>query len=311
MNKTILIAIVLFGAASSSAQWKTLFTHSDSREPVQMVVTAEPFHGAAVPDLARNDITVMQGEQRLAVTDWLPLRGENAGMELFILVDETNDSSLTAHLGEIRQFIELLPGSMAVGVGYMRNGEATIVQSPTTDHNRAAHAVRPPASAMSAEASPYSSLSFLVNSWPAGALRREVLVISSGVDVFESSGSENIYADMALADAQRAGVIVHCIYAPSVGHAGHSPSLIGWGQTYLAHLAEETGGEAYFTGVQPTVSFAPFLANLTERLDHQYRITFLATPGKGLQPVRFTTSVRDVELVAAYGFFLKTDESLP
>jgi len=137
------------------------------------------------------------------------------------------------------------------------------------------------------------------------------LMISSGIDVFESSGGENIYADMALADAQRAGVIVHCIYTPSVGHAGHSPSLISWGQTYLSHLAEETGGEAYFTGVTPSPSFAPFLSDLAGHLDNQYRITFLAAPGNGLQPVRITTSVRDVEFVTAYGFFLKAKEPLP
>ncbi len=166
---------------------------------------------------------------------------------------------------------------------------------------------------MSADANPYASLSFLVNNWPMGPLRREILMVTSGIDVSlrTPAAARTSYTEMALMNAQQAGVIVHCIYTPSIGHEGHSPSLISSGQGYLAHLAEETGGEAYFTGINPPAAFALFLADLAEHLENQYRVTFLATPRSALQRVRMTTGNRDIELVGAYGFFLKADDPRP
>ena len=56
--------------------------------PVHMVVTVEARHGTEVPEIKREDVTVRQRKERLQVTDWLPLRGEHAGLELFVLLDD-------------------------------------------------------------------------------------------------------------------------------------------------------------------------------------------------------------------------------
>jgi hypothetical protein len=54
-------------------------------------------------------------------------------MELYLLIDETNDPVMNMHLDQIHEFIERLLAGTAVGVAYMRNGEASVVQTPTAE----------------------------------------------------------------------------------------------------------------------------------------------------------------------------------
>jgi len=48
----------------------------------------------------------------------------------------------------------------------------------------------------------------------------------------------------------------------------------------MAKLAEETGGEAFFLGLQNAVSFKPYLDRLQMVLNNQYFLVFQAMPGK-------------------------------
>ena len=86
-----------------------------------------------------------------------------------------------------------------------------------------------------------------------------------------------------------------------MGHYGHSFWRINWGQNYLSQIADETGGEAYFLGLETPVSFSPYLDDLSHRLTHQYLLAFLAKPEKkaGLQRVKLRTEVPNAELVSA------------
>ena len=126
---------------------------------------------------------------------------------------------------------------------------------------------------------------------------------SDGIDLYYGSGDMlDPYLETAIDDAVRAGIIVSAIYTPGVGHFGHSYWVTYWGQLYLAELAERTGGEAYYIGFNgPPVSFAPYLEDVTNRLGHQYLLTFLAKPQKkaGWQRVRVTTEVPNADLVSA------------
>ena len=290
---TTVIAVSLFGPIASAQP------HA-AGVPVHMVVTAEPVQGSAVPAILPGDVAAWQGRTRLPVTEWLPLQGDKAGLELYILIDERVDPSQTALFQQLRRFTSDQPPSTAVGIAYMFNGEAHIARTPTQDHKLAAEALRVSFGSESAAASPFMSLSALVNGWTSGAPRREVLAVTDGIDRFGDFGELNMYVGQTVADMQRAGVVVFCLYAPSLGHAGHSPALIQWGQTYLGQVAEETGGEAYLSG-----SIDLFLADLNKHLAHQYLATFLAPPssGDGLQTVRFTTEIPNVDLLSAYGFY--------
>lgn len=266
--------------------------------PVQAIVTVEArhTHGTEVPTLQAGDVTPYEHRDRLQVTELAPLQGDHAGLQLFVLLD---DSSSWTQLADVRGFIETQPAMTAIGVGYMRNGMVDIAREFTPDHSRAAKALRIPLSWT--EASPYLSLSDLIKRWPATTDRRAVVTMTSGVDPLGGLGPTDPYLDAAIEDAQRNGITVYAIYVPAVGHSGHSAFRINWGQSHLAQIAEETGGEAYMLGFGPPVSLAPYLEDVAAHLMHQYRVTFLMTPGKKgeLREVRFTTEVPNAELVAA------------
>jgi len=276
-------------------------TSTPAAVPVNMVVTVEAKHGANPPEIEREDVMVYEGRERDKVTDWLPLRGDHAGLEFFILIDDAANTSLGSQLDDIRQFILAQPQSTKIGVAYMQNGIALVVQNLTSDHAQAAKALRLPLANAGAGASPYFSLSDLIKRWPEHNERREVLMVSDGIDRVWGSGPDDPYVDSVIEEAQRAGVLVFAIYTPGEGHYGHSFWRINWGQLYLSEVAAETGGESYYIGFSGApVSFVPYLDNLTERFNRQYLLTFLAKPQKkaGMQKVKLMTEVPNAELVS-------------
>ena len=297
----VVIALLAFSSSATSQE-----PSAAGMVPVHLVITAEARHGAQEPDLNREDVTVYLGRTRTQVADWAPLRGDHAGLELFLLLDDSSDVSLGSQLEDLRQFILLQPPTTLIGIGYMRDGGVDTVQNFTADHLQAAKALRLPLGTLGAFASPYLSLSDLLKRWPESPLRHEVLMITDGIDRFGGVGPANPYVDTAIEQAQKAGVLVHSIFASGVGHFGRMQWPVYWGQNYLSEIATETGGQAYFLGFETPVSFAPYLQDLSRRLNHQYLLTFLAKPEKkpGLQRVRVRTEVPNVELVAATKVFV-------
>jgi hypothetical protein len=276
--------------------------------PVNMTITVESRHDKEkVPELNREDVMVFQKNQRLHVTNLVVCRGENAALELFILIDDASSWTLGSQLDDIRHFIEAQPSTTSIGIGYMRNAAVDILQNLTTDHTKAARALRLPFGSPGVMPSPYLSLSDLIKRWPASQARREVLLVSSGIDLLGGTLA-NPYLDSAIEHAQRAGVIVYAIYTPAAGHWRHSYWHMNWGQNHLAQITEETGGEAYMLGFGPPVSFAPYLAEVAEHLAHQYIVTFLIKAGDkpGFQGVRLTTEVPNADLVTAGRVYVPT-----
>jgi len=268
-----------------------------------MVVTVEPHKGSSPPVINREDVMVYQGKDRRPVTDWVPAEGDNAGLEFFVLIDDGSDPSLGTQLDDIRKFIEAQPATAKIGVAYMQDGIARVVQNPTTDHSMAAKALRLPMGIAGANGSAYFSVSDLIKRWPASNARREVLMASDGSDPSYGGGDlQDPYLEAAIDDAQRAGIVISAIYTPGAGHFGHSYWRTHWGQLYLSELAERTGGEAYYIGFTGApVTFTPYLDEEARRLTHQYLLTFLAQPPKksGLQRVKIRTEVPKVDLVTA------------
>jgi hypothetical protein len=271
--------------------------------PAHLVVTVEPHHGHDVPPINREDVMVYEGKERDQVTDWVPAQGEHAALELFILLDDGSNASLGTQLQDIRKFIEAQPPSTLVGIAYMQNGIAKVEQTPTNDHAQAVKALRLPMGMRGANGSPYFSLPDLIKRWPPSKARREVFMVSDGIDLYYGSGDLNDpYVQEAIEAAQRAGILVSAIYSPGVGHFGHSYWQTYWGQLYLSELAEKTGGEGYYIGFNgPPVSFEPYLEDFARRLTNQYLLTFLAKPPKkaGLVPVKLRTEVKNADLISA------------
>ncbi len=294
-NQSLAVMVLIIAAVLASGQSPA----PAAGAPAQMVVTVESRDAKNLP-VSPQDVMVFEGHDRLRVTGWTAFEGDHAGLELYILIDDAVGSSVGIQLSDVRRFIEQQPAATAIGIAYMRNGSAEIRQAPTQDHAKAAAALRIPLSSAAAMTSPYLSLSDLMKRWPAGSTRREVVIITSGDDPLGGNGTMNPYADAAIEDAQRAGVVVYAIYTPGIGHAGHSFWRETWGQNHLAQLAEETGAEAYVMGFGPPVSFAPYLDDLAAQLSHQYLLTFMAKPAKkaSLQSVKVRTELPGVEFLA-------------
>lgn len=266
---------------------------------VHVVLTVEAHHGTNIPVINREDVMVYEGHDRDKVTDMVPLVGDHAGLELFILIDDASNSSLDNQLQDLRQFINSQPSTTAIGVGYMRDGTVQITQNLTTDHAQAAKSLRLPLGDPGTSPSPYFSIVDLIKRWPNAEVRRELLVISDGIDRLYGNGPNDPYVDTAIETAQRAGIIMYSIYAPSVGHFGHSFFRINWGQNYLSQFSDVTGGEMYNYMFGSAVSFVPFLDDLSHRLTHQILVTFIpkAENKPGMRQVKFRTEVPNAELV--------------
>lgn len=271
--------------------------------PVHMVVTVEPHHGTAVPEVKRDDVMVFEGKTRDAVREWIPAQGDRGGLELFILIDDASSSSLGTQLDDIRKFIVAQPASTKIGVAYMQDGIGKIVQNLTTDHDHAVKTLRLPLGMPGINGSPYFSVTDLIKRWPASTDRREILMVSDGVDpYYDGHDTNDPYLQEAVDDAQKAGVAVSAIYTPGAGHFGHSYWQTYWGQLYLAELTDSTGGEAYDIGFAgPPVSFTPYLDDVARRLTHQYFLTFLAKPPKKATwvNIKLRSEVSSVDLVSA------------
>jgi hypothetical protein len=269
--------------------------------PVKMIVSVEAKHGEEIPPINQHDIVVREGKSLRSVTAWVPTRGNS--LELAVLIDDSAGTTLGTQLNELRHFIQELAPATLVAVGYMRNGTVYPTQNFTLDHAAAAKTVRL-SLGYGEQSSPYLSLSDFIKHWPRNPTveRREVLMITSGIDVVYVGPFPNPYVEAAIRDSQCADIPVYSIYTPSAGHLGHSYWLSTWGQNYLAELSEETGGEAYYyLGPQAPVSFAPYLNQLIHQLSNQFQLTFLAEPQKkaGTEPVRITSEIHSVDFVHA------------
>ena len=88
---------------------------------------------------------------------------------------------------------------------------------------------------------------------------------------------------------------------PGVGRAGRNAWEAQLGQSGIAKIADETGGEYYSLGTQNLVSFKPYLDRLQKGFDNQYYLVFEATPKKkaGLQRVNISTEEPGLEIAAA------------
>jgi hypothetical protein len=303
-------------------------TGNPSTVQVHMVITDESVRGdSEVPVLRPENVQIKQGKTTLKIDHLIPARGENAALQFFILIDDTCDTGIGNSLNDIRDFINAQPATTVVGVGYMSNATIQIVQNFTADHAAAAKAVRLPRGSLSSMDSPYLSLISLIKGWPEQKVRREVLMVTDGIDRLRGERMSDIEysprygrmyrspsgmstgtmssisadADSASTAAQRYGVIVHGIYATGVGRAGRNAWEAQLGQSGVAKITDESGGEYFSLGTQSLVSFKPYLDRLQQIFDNQYYLVFQATPKNksGLQRVSISTSLTDIEIAAA------------
>ena len=256
--------------------------------------------GSAVPgrpEVGRGDVQVLEGKDRLSVADWVPLAGARADLQLCILIDDSA-GGLGPQLEDIRAFVRSQDPATAVAIGYMRNGTTVFAQPFTKDREAAAKSVRLPLSSFGANASPYFALEDLIQKWPPSGARREVIMLSDGIDRYGGSDPQNPYVLSAIEKTQRAGIVVYSIYVSGVGHFSHSLWSVTIGQSFLSELSERTGGESYTQGFQTPISLTPYLDEIEHRLHSQYRMSFVPKAGTkpGMLRFRLHTELPNVDL---------------
>src|SRR5271170_5833389 len=171
--------LLVFMAGTASPQEKA----AAGGVQVHVVITAEAERAdREVPVLQQGDVRVTQGKSALQVAQLIPAKGDNNALQLFILIDDTLDAQVGNNLTDLREFISAQPTTTLIGVGYMSNAGVNIAQNFTPDHALAAKALRLPRGNLSSMDSPYLSLISLVKGWPQQNVRREVLMVTDGID---------------------------------------------------------------------------------------------------------------------------------
>lgn len=296
--RSLLLASAIFGSSLVLAQ--------EGPTPTQAIVTV---NSKSPQTLTDQNLKVKVNSHDAQVTAVTPVKPD--GIQVALLIDDGLRSSVARQMSDIQGFIKSLPEGAEIFVGYMQNGRVVPAQSFTTDHTAAAASLRIPMSSPGMSASPYFCLSDFVKNWPGGAegsstrgslltpKARFVMMLTNGVDPYNGSVSpmnqNSVYVKDAIRDAQRAGVPVYSIYYGNAGIRGGAASFSG--QSYLAQVADETGGRAYFQGIGNPVSLTPFFDQFRKAMGESFVASFSA-PAKNheLVDLKFSTTLPSAKL---------------
>jgi hypothetical protein len=251
--------------------------------PVKTIITVLPKSSEQIPSIEPNNLKIQVNGKSAEAGTVTPLRGDRAGLELVILIDSGARESLGRQMGEVENFVKSLPPSTEVAIAYMMNGRAVFQQPFTTDKNQALRALHLPGGSPGSSASPYFCLSDLAKNWPSRntANRREVVAITDGIDPYEVRfDPEDPYVTSAVNDSIRAGVVIDALYWHDQGIASRRGFLANGGQNLLALTTAATGGTFYYEGLGNPVTFDPFFADLSKRLENQYELGFVVSGKK-------------------------------
>ncbi len=298
-----LVIPVLFGAVSSHAQNQS----AAGTAPITTVVTALGPKYTAPPPISQSDVSVYSGKDKQNVTAWVPAQGDKANLELAIVIDDSDRIDIGNQISDITSFIKSQPKSCGVAVFYASNGTVQAASQFSTDHEAVAKSVRLPLGRTAAYSSIYLSLMDLFKRWPVTGARREVLLMADGIDRFRGDPfSPDV--DTTIERAQKAGVMIHTLYASGIGSFSRNMFQVNYGQSNLAKMADGTGGEAFFQGLQTPISFSPFLDQLNVVLNNQYWLKFDTPRSKKkngeMRSIRVRTEQKDVDLSTATRVFV-------
>jgi hypothetical protein len=268
--------------------------------PVTTVVTVLGPNYTAPPALGKSDVVVHTGNRREDVVAWDAAQGEKSTVELAIVIDDL--ANINNQLDDLRKFIGAQSKGTSLGLFYASNGITQAVAPFSADHDAVAKKVRITTGFPGASTSIYLSLMDVMKKFPADNARHEILVIADGIDRFRGDPDSPDVAQ-TIERAQKAGIMIHTLYARGGGREGRNLFRVNYGQSNLAQMADETGGESFFQGLDTPIAFTPFLEQLDMVLHNQYFLTFTtprSTKKKGeLRSFRVSTEQHNVELAHA------------
>jgi VWFA-related protein len=288
-----LLLIFLSGSFQVPGQSNT--TQISGRE-VTILVTAMPKNDrerAAAAKSQPEDFSVVEEKQKQRILS--VKHASEAPPIIAVLIQDDLVSHVNNEIQRIKDFIRQLPAGARVLTAYISAGSLRVAQDFTTDRARAVKSLRIGASSQTLSPySPYIQVSEALRRFdaqPAG--RRLMLLVSDGLDLSQglrgASPLFSLHLDQAINDAQRRGVAIFPFFAPAAGWTRGDRLAINYGQGALNRLADETGGEAFFSG-SDFVTFDPYFKELNELLDRQWLITYRSTnTGAGFRRIEVTT----------------------
>jgi hypothetical protein len=196
-------------------------------------------------------------------------------LNLAILVQDDLVSRVGNELDITRGFIRSLPAGSRVMIAYVRAGSLQVRQPFTNDLDQAAKSLRVPVG--SEDAAPYNPYVEVVEALrkfeTGGKNYNALLLISDGLDTSHGfdmdSAANTIDLLHAIKEAQKRNVTIYSFYAPTVGLTSWNQRAIGYGQSSLNRLSNETGGRAFFQGTN-FVTFDSYFDRLRQALNEQY-----------------------------------------
>ena len=300
--KRTFLAPLSLGLAALCSLPAALAQQEGGQPVVDTVVTIMPKNKEAVPPVPESSLQVKVDGKTVQPAVWQPYgKGE---VQLVLLIDDSARSSLGRDLNDMVTFVQTLPPNVAVAVAYMLNG-ASVFEGPfSTDHAAVAKTLHLPGGAPGSNASPYFCIQDLAKRWPAppSAARREVLMVTDGVDEYNLRyDPDDPYVHAAIDAANRAHLVLYSIYYRDQGRLSRSFYETNAGQNYLFQVADATGGNVYYEGLLNPVSFVPFLEDLSRRLDNQYELGVPVKPDKKISyaDLKLKTNTGGIKLRAA------------
>jgi hypothetical protein len=298
LSSLALVAAALIAAAPQA------FSQDEGQNQGTAIVTVLPKGSSAPsPTIPEQTIHVEVNGKQSQITNWQPLHGTQAPVELVLLIDDGARASLGREFDDIRQFIQSLPPNVKITLAYMENGRAALSGPLSADHSKALQQIHLPNGLAGESASPYFCLSDLAKNWPSGdrSARREVIMISDGVDYYHLQfDPDDPYVQAAIQDSVRAHVVVYSIYWRNAGRIDRSWYENNAGQSLLGVVADSTGGTSYWIGTGNPVSLSPYFEDFSRRLNNQWELGF-ASPLSGkpeMASLKVKIEAHDVKVTA-------------
>ena len=309
LTKIGLMSAMIIAACTMVATYRA----KGAAEPslVTMTVTAVGKKDAPPPPLAKDDVELYQGKERMQVADW----HQGEALLLAVVIDDSLSTNIASQWSDLKAFIMEQPATTSVGVFYGRNGAVLVAQDFTADHALAAKALRIPYGGFGAFSSPYLELQDMIKRWPDNSqnVRKSIVMISSGIDYFRGNfGPTSVDLDPTIERAQKANVNVWTIYAPDSGHVGRGFIRTFNAQSSLSELSEETGAESYYLGFGQPVTLKPYFDEIFTHLSNQYLLSFASGSEGGkkgrFERVRVATENPHVEFLTPSEVFIPRNE---
>ncbi len=309
-----IIMTALFVGAQKKPTIRTIQSVSNGTE-MTIVVTPVPRgekEEIVAAKLQGSDFAVYENKVRQRILNVRP--AGDVPTTIAIVIQDNLNWRVNNEIKGLREFISKLPAGTRVMTAYLGLGGAIVMQEPTTDRKQAADSLRViRSSSFPLTFSPFDGVADAAGHFNQTNERRLMIVISDGLDMSRGFGGASptmsIGLDRAISECQRRGVAVYTIYAP-VGERRYGRFDLNYGQGSLIRLADETGGESYFTSIE-FINFAPYLEEFIETSRRQWIITYRSSSlGTKFRKVAVTTDF-DIHLHHTAGYKPASQNRVP